>query len=91
MSEINIRKPATKEELIKILTDAAKKEVEARGLLKRKPTKPTISGTAKFLNVHRDTLYTWLKEFNVDFREIADAIPTPSLQKLSIPVENPHI
>jgi len=77
MSEINIRKPATKEELIKILTDAAKKEVEARGLLKRKPTKPTISGTAKFLNVHRDTLYTWLKEFNVDFREIADAIPTP--------------
>jgi bifunctional enzyme Fae/Hps len=81
MSEINIRKPATKEELIKILTDAAKKEVETRDLLRRKPTKPTISGTAKFLNVHRDTLYTWLKEFNVDFDKISEGISTISLSE----------
>jgi len=89
MSEINIRKPATKEELIKILTDAAKKEVETRGLLKRKPTKPTISGTAKFLNIHRDTFYTWLKEFNVDFREIADAMPTTHLEEAVGPCGKP--
>jgi len=28
------------------------------------------------LNVHRDTLHTWLKEFNVDFKEIADSVST---------------
>jgi len=87
MSELNIKKPATREELIKILTDAAKKEVEARGLLRRKPTKPTISGTAKFLNIHRDTLYTWLKEFNVDFDEVSDGI---SENLLSEAVEVPR-
>ena len=87
MSEINVRKPATKEELIKILADAAKKEVEARGLARRKPTKPTISGTAKFLNIHRDTLYTWLKEFNVDFDEISGGI---SANFLSGAVEVPR-
>jgi bifunctional enzyme Fae/Hps len=81
MSEINIKKPATKEELIKILTDAAKKEVETRGALKRRPTKPTISGTASFLNVHRDTLYTWLREFNVDFDRISEGISTNLLSE----------
>ncbi|MFB3888449.1 MAG: bifunctional 5,6,7,8-tetrahydromethanopterin hydro-lyase/3-hexulose-6-phosphate synthase [Candidatus Bathyarchaeia archaeon] len=30
------------------------------------------------LNVHRDTLYTWMKEFDVDFKEILDQISTPS-------------
>ena len=87
MSEINIKKPATKEELIKILTDAAKKEVETHGRLRRKPTKPTISGTASFLNIHRDTLYTWLKEFNVDFNQISDGI---SANFLSETVEMPR-
>ena len=58
--------------LIKILTEAAKKEANSKG----KPTKPTISGTAKALNIHRDTLYTWMKEFNVDFKEILDQMPT---------------
>jgi len=76
MSERDIKKPESREELIRMLTDAVGKDVAARTPLKGKPTKPTISGTAKFLNVHRDTLYTWLKEFNVGFKEIADTIPT---------------
>jgi bifunctional enzyme Fae/Hps len=76
MSEHDIRKPKTQEELAEMLKEAAKKEVETRSLLKKKPTKPTISGTAKFLNIHRDTLYTWLKEFNVDFNEVAGGIST---------------
>jgi bifunctional enzyme Fae/Hps len=81
MSETNVKKPATKEELVRILTDAAKKEVETRGLPRRKPTKPTISGTAKYLNIHRDTLYTWLREFNVDFDEVSSCIPTNHLSE----------
>jgi bifunctional enzyme Fae/Hps len=71
MSEFVVKKPATREEFIKILSEAAKKEVEVRSILRGRATKPTISGTAKVLNIHRDTLYTWLKEFNVDFDEVS--------------------
>jgi bifunctional enzyme Fae/Hps len=76
MSEQEAKKPATKEELVKAVTEAAEKEAETRSRLTRRPTKPTVSGTAALLNIHRDTLYTWLKEFNVDFKEIADSLPT---------------
>ncbi|MDI6904034.1 MAG: bifunctional 5,6,7,8-tetrahydromethanopterin hydro-lyase/3-hexulose-6-phosphate synthase [Candidatus Bathyarchaeia archaeon] len=76
MSEHGVKKPETKEEFVKSLMEAAKKEIEARSLLRRKPAKPTISGTAKLLKIHRDTLYAWLKEFNVDFKEIAEAVST---------------
>jgi len=72
MSGTEAKKPETKEEFIKILIEAAKKEVGSKG----KPTKPTIIGTAKEMNIHRDTLYTWLKDFNVDFKEIVDRMPT---------------
>jgi len=72
MSGADVKKPETREEFIKILTEAAKKEVG----LKNKPAKPTIVGTAKELEIHRDTLYSWLKEFNVDFKEIMDHMPT---------------
>jgi bifunctional enzyme Fae/Hps len=75
MSERDIRKPASKEELVEMLTEAAKKEVETRSLLRGKRAKPTISGTAKFLDIHRDTLYAWLKEFNVDFDEVSESLP----------------
>jgi len=79
VSERDVKKPATREELIKMLREAAKKEVETRSLFRGKPTKPTISGTAKLLNVHRDTLYTWLKEFAVDFDEVSAGLPTTFL------------
>ncbi|HYA77663.1 MAG TPA: formaldehyde-activating enzyme, partial [Verrucomicrobiae bacterium] len=72
MSGTDVKKPETREEFVKTLTEAAKKEVGS----KNKPTKPTIVGTAKELEIHRDTLYTWLKEFNVDFKEIVDRTPT---------------
>jgi bifunctional enzyme Fae/Hps len=76
MSGTDAKKPETREELIKLLTEAIKKEVGAKSSQKNKPAKPTISGTAKTLNVHRDTLYTWLKEFNVDFKEMLGNMPT---------------
>jgi bifunctional enzyme Fae/Hps len=72
MSGAEVKKPETREEFIKILTEAAKKEVG----MKNKPSKPTVIGTAKEMEIHRDTLYTWLKEFNVDFKEISDCMPT---------------
>ena len=76
MSGIDTKKPETQEELVRIVAEAAHKSVKSRISQKRVSTKPTISGTAKALNIHRDTLYTWLKEFDVDFKEISDCIPT---------------
>ena len=79
MSGTDIKKPETREVFIKMLTEAAKKEVGSKG----KPTKPTVVGTAKEMDIHRDTLYSWLKEFNVDFKEIFDRIPTKlTVQKI---------
>ena len=75
MSDQNIRKPETRDALIKMLTDAAKKSVEERTIPRPKPTKPTLLGTAETLKIHRDTLYTWLKEFNVDFKDATDRLP----------------
>ncbi len=72
MSTIDAKKPETKEELIKTLTEAVKRETSTKG----KPTKPTILGTAKAMNIQRDTLYTWMKEFNVDFKDILNLVPT---------------
>ncbi len=76
MSGTDTKKPETQEELVRIVAEAAQKSVKSRRIQKRITVKPTISGTAKALNIHRDTLYTWLKEFNVDFKEILDHIPT---------------
>src|SRR5665648_457767 len=72
MSGADIKKPETCEIFVKMLTDAARKEVGSKG----KASKPTVVGTAKEMDIHRDTLYSWLKEFNVDFKEIVDHMPT---------------
>ena len=72
MSGTDVKKPETRNELIKMLTEAAKKEVGSKGKL----TRPTVVGTAKEMDIHRDTIYSWLKEFNVDFKEIVDRMPT---------------
>ena len=72
MSGTDVKKPENRNDLIKMLSEAAKKEVAAKG----KPTKPTVVGTAKEMDIHRDTLYSWLKDFNVDFKEIVDRMPT---------------
>src|SRR3972149_3060988 len=76
MSGTDAKKPETREELEKMVAEAAKKSSTPKAMRKRAPTKPTVSGTAKSLNIHRDTLYTWLKEFNVDFKEILNRMPT---------------
>jgi len=78
MSELNIRKPQTREEFVEILRDAMEREVKTRIAEGRKPIKPTISGTAKILNIHRDTLYQWMREYQVKFDEISDTISVPS-------------
>ncbi len=76
MSGTEIKKPETRDAFIKILTKAAKKELEDKTPQRSKGPKPTISGTAKALNVHRDTLYSWLKEFDVDFKKLTGDVPT---------------
>jgi hypothetical protein len=86
VSEYNFKKPESREEFIRVLTDAAKREMQERIRIKEKPTKPTVSGTAKILNIHRDTLYTWLKQFNVDFGDICKQV---SAKVLSETVEVP--
>ena len=71
MSENVAKKPETREELVTVLTDATKKALD----IQRAPRiKPTVSATAGALSIHRDTLHTWLKEFNVDFKDIADSV-----------------
>ena len=91
MSDVNVRKPETQQEFVRILTGAAKKEIESRAIFRGKATKPTISGTAKILNIHRDTLYTWLKEFNVDFRDVSDSLPTTTLQETAGPIGRTYL
>lgn len=76
MSGTDAKKPETREELVKTLLEAAKKTTTQKQVLREKPTKPTISATAKALKIHRDTLYTWMREYNVDFKEVLDRMPT---------------
>lgn len=73
MSEHEARKPKNREEFVDMLSEAAKKTAETQGNLRGKPT---ISATAAELKVHRDTLHTWLKDFDVDFKDIAEGIST---------------
>lgn len=80
MSGIDAKKPETREALMKTLLEAAKETTQQKQAYRQKLSKPTISATAKALNIHRDTLYTWMKEFNVDFKEILDRMPTKTSQ-----------
>lgn len=81
MSEFDGKKPSTKEELVKLLSTAKQKEVEMKESMKSKSTKPTVSGVAEILKVHRDTLYDWMKEFGVKFEEIGQGEVSPTLEK----------
>lgn len=74
MSEHEIRKPQNREEFMKIVTEAAIKEAQNRTSSRGKPAKPTVSGTAAQLNIHRDTFYSWLRDFKVDFDQITQTI-----------------
>jgi len=76
MSGTDIKKPETQEELITMPTESVKKTTLEEAVQKNKATKPTLSATAKALKIHRDTLYTWLKELNVDFKAVMERVPT---------------
>ena len=71
MSTHDVRKPETREELIQMLTEAVKESAETQRVSRGRRARPTVSGTAEVLSIHRDTLYSWLKEFNVDFKKIS--------------------
>ncbi len=59
------KKPLSKKELIRQM-----KASMAMQLVAKERGKPTVAGTAKLIGVHRDTLYEWMKEFDVDFSQI---------------------
>ena len=64
MSGSTIKKPADREAFIQRLTAAILRQIQAgKG-------KATIAGTARQLNIHRDTLYEWMKEFDVSFDQV---------------------
>jgi bifunctional enzyme Fae/Hps len=79
VSEFDGKKPKTREEFVRLLSAAKEKEREMRRAEKRRSTRPTVSGTAEIMNVHRDTLYQWMREFDVDFKEVG--------KKKLVPVE----
>ena len=63
VSGVTSKRPAKKEEFTRQLRNAIIKQIQT------KKRKPTIAGTARQLNIHRDTLYEWMKEFNINFSQ----------------------
>jgi len=58
------KKPVSREEFIRRLSEAIVSQIQT------KRGKPTIAGTSRQLNIHRDTLYEWMKEFNIGFNQV---------------------
>jgi len=73
VSELSGRKPASRDDFIRQLTVASRRELEGK-----KTKKPTIAGTAKAMGIHRDTLYEWLREFGVEFDDVGRLEAKPS-------------
>jgi bifunctional enzyme Fae/Hps len=71
VSDLSGKKPESKQEFVRLLTTAISKEMSAK-----KTKKPTIAGTAKVLGIHRDTLYEWMREFDVKFEDLNRIEPT---------------
>jgi len=69
VSDFDGKKPESKEEFVRLLAEAKQRETEMKKARKSRSTKPTITGTAEMLGVHRDTLYRWMKEFDINFDE----------------------
>lgn len=79
MSEFDGKKPRSREEFIRLLKKAMEKDVELRIAARGVSTKPTISGTARVMNIHRDTLYDWMKGFGVKFEDVAREVAVPKI------------
>lgn len=80
MSDTITKKPSSKKELIRRLNVAMANQIQTG---KRKPT---IAGTARQLNIHRDTLYEWMKEFNVRFNQVYAGVDSVKRQEETKPV-----
>ena len=70
VSDSDGKRPESREEFVRLLAGAKQRETEMKKARKSRSTKPTITGTAEILGVHRDTLYRWMKEFDIDFDEV---------------------
>ena len=70
MSVYDGKRPETKREFVKLLATAKKDERKLRKARGSRSTKPTIKGTAEIMGIHRDTLYQWMREFDVDFSDV---------------------
>jgi bifunctional enzyme Fae/Hps len=70
LSGFDGKKPETREEFVNLLVNAKKNERDLRRSRGSRSLKPTIKGTAEILGIHRDTLYQWMREFDVDFTEV---------------------
>ena len=66
------KKPETREEFTNLLAIAKKKERRVRKSAGSRSTKPTIKGTAEILGIHRDTLYQWMRDFDVEFSDVEE-------------------
>jgi bifunctional enzyme Fae/Hps len=78
LSEFEGKKPETREALLKLLGKAKNEERKLRKARGSRSTKPTIKGTAEILGIHRDTLYQWMKEFDVEFLDVRERGITPT-------------
>jgi len=58
------KRPKNKSDFIRQLSKTIEMQTQ------KSKRKPTIAGTALLLNIHRDTLYEWMKEFDVDFSQV---------------------
>jgi bifunctional enzyme Fae/Hps len=72
------KRPASKEEFVQLLKDAMMKEAEKRKVAGAARRNPTIAGTASIMGIHRDTLYEWLRDFNVKFEEVGENVMSSS-------------
>jgi bifunctional enzyme Fae/Hps len=70
VSVYDSKKPETKIEFINLLKTAKNEEKRLRRSRGSRSTKPTIKGTAEIMGIHRDTLYQWMREFDVDFSDV---------------------
>jgi bifunctional enzyme Fae/Hps len=70
LSEYSGKKPEFREEFIKLLRSAKKSEMRNRMSKGFEGKNPTVSGTARMMKIHRDTLYEWMREFDVKFKDV---------------------
>ena len=82
----NVEKPRSRDELIRLLLSAIRQELGQK-ISEGRAAKPTVSGTARIIGIHRDTLYQWMREFGVQFDEVArEALAHPPSPKGVEPV-----